>query len=276
MLVSLLGNEEKKLKLFRWVLFILGFILLTAYFQGMNLWLDGVAWVIFALLFFVFAHYICKISNLHGIQSLGYVFHKGWARNLLVGFLFGFGSWGVMYGSFFLLGRYELIGIASTEAIIWLVIQALVGMFLGSTINDAIVRGYFFAHLRNRISLTAIIFITAIVYAFDDIWFEGFSLFNSTFSILLGLSLAIAFAKTHSIWFTTGIHFGLNVMYCLMYGLPGTDGHGGIIIYEVVASGFLYNGIQLVMTLLLLIMVYLYFRKKDINKEKNQPLPFEG
>lgn len=242
-----------------WIFIIIGFVLLTCYFQVTNAMFHGVIWVVFALLFFPFAHFVCKLCRLQGLKSIGYTFHKGGLRNLIVGFSLGFGTWGIMYGSFFLLGRYELAGLSSGTEIVWLVLQALIGMFLGSTINDAIVRGFLFAQLAKKFSLLAIIFITSGVYAFDDIWFAGFSLFNTIFSIILGLSLALAFAKTKSIWFTTGIHWGLNVMYCLVNGLPGSGERGGIFVFEIVHMGPKYQIVQIGVTILLFVLVLTYF-----------------
>ncbi|MBU9712182.1 CPBP family intramembrane glutamic endopeptidase [Evansella tamaricis] len=243
-----------------------GFILLTGYFQGMNLFFDGLMWVIFALLFFPLAHYICRFSGLKGLSSLGY-YKKGAAKNLIVGFIIGFLCWGIMYLIFYLMGRYEGLNARDFGTIFLLLIQASVGMFLGSTINDAIVRGYFFSHLQGKVSVFVFLSFTSIIYALDDFWYEGFSINNTIFSFLLGLSLAYAFWKTGSIWYTTGLHWGLNMMYSIVYGLPGTGQHGGVFSIKSVNDEDIYFYITIGITVFLLLIVILYFRFTNTNKE---------
>ncbi|MCK6257104.1 CPBP family intramembrane metalloprotease [Fictibacillus sp. KIGAM418] len=101
--------------------------------------------------------------------------------------------------------------------------------FIGSFLNDIIVRGYVFGHLRDKINEKWIFLISVLLYALDDSWNEGFSLSNTLFSLVLGLSLTYAFYRTRSIWADTGIHWGLNVCYGIFNGMLGST-EGGIFI----------------------------------------------
>ncbi|WP_417897515.1 CPBP family intramembrane glutamic endopeptidase [Bacillus haimaensis] len=253
-----------------WFLVILGFIILSAYFQLIPILvpLDGVFWVGFALLFFVLAHFVAKLTSLDGIKSFGYRFHQGWSKNLFTGFLIGFFAWGILYGVSYMLGRFEITGFVEPTAMIWLLVQASIGMFLGSTINDAICRGYIFAHLKSSFPVWGIVIISTIIYALDDSWYEGISLHNFTFSVILGLSLSLAFAKTHSIWFTTGIHWGLNMMYSLVYGLPGSGEKGGIFILKGVKDGWIFEVLSLIVPAIMFLSLMVYFNKGDAKEKR--------
>nr|WP_239586951.1 CPBP family intramembrane glutamic endopeptidase [Bacillus ectoiniformans] len=105
------------------------------------------------------------------------------------------------------------------------------GFFLGSLVNDLIVRGFVFAQLKDKLSIPRIFVLSVFLYSMEDIWMEGFSLGNTIFSVVLGLSLTYAFMYTGSIWANTGLHWGLNVCYGMFNGMVG-DGGGGIFIIE--------------------------------------------
>ncbi|MCA1321478.1 CPBP family intramembrane metalloprotease [Bacillus tianshenii] len=242
---------------------------MSAYFQIIPkmLRLDGVFWVGFALLFFVIAHFVAKLTRIEGLSGLGYLLHKGWSKNLFTGFIIGFIAWGILYGVSYFFGGFEILGFREPTAMIWLLVQALIGMFLGSTINDAICRGYIFAHLKSRFPLWAIITCSTIIYALDDSWYEGISLHNFAFSVILGFSLSLAFAKTDSIWFTTGIHWGLNMMYSVVYGLPGSGEKGGIFVLGEVKDSWIDEALPLLIPTIMFLFLMMYFNKVE-PKEK--------
>ncbi|MCM3685311.1 CPBP family intramembrane glutamic endopeptidase [Mesobacillus subterraneus] len=136
-------------------------------------------------------------------------------------------------------------------------IVVFVGFGLGSLINDIIVRGLVFNFFKDRVPLVKLMVIAILLYALDDIWLEGFSINNTIFSIVLGLSLTYAFYTTNSIWANTGIHVGLNVVYGLFYGVSGKVGDG-VFLFDVneKANGFFSSYLSIIIACIMFLMVY--------------------
>ncbi|MDR6122988.1 membrane protease YdiL (CAAX protease family) [Bacillus sp. SLBN-46] len=184
------------------------------------------------LLFFPLAFYISKWVGLDGLKGLGMVFHPGWKKNFFISFLIGFGFWMVMFGIQFYVGDLEFVGVHGPVNVIMPVVEVFVGYLVGSLINDLIVRGYVVNILKDKIHIVWVFIISILIYALDDYWYAGFSISNSIFSIILGLSLTLAYYKTGSIWADTGLHYGLNIAYGLFYGLVGNSGSALFIVKE--------------------------------------------
>ncbi|MBS4205010.1 CPBP family intramembrane glutamic endopeptidase [Lederbergia citrea] len=139
--------------------------------------------------------------------------------------------------------------------------------FISSFLNDIIIRGYIFGHLKDKINGKWIFIISILIYAFDDSWNEGFSLSNTLFSIALGLSLTYSFYRTRSIWADTGIHWGLNVCYGIFNGMLGSSDGGVFIITENANPSILLEAISYIIPLLMFIFLYLLRGKLVINKD---------
>ncbi|WP_197277462.1 CPBP family intramembrane glutamic endopeptidase [Bacillus sp. FJAT-27245] len=206
----------------------IGFILLDLY---LNVAIAGAGNILLQLLlvalFFPILFTLIKWTGLVGFKDVGIRFHRKWTRNLLIGFGTGFSFWLISYLLSWRFGALELSGVKPFGQSILTIGLVLGTFFIGSFFNDIITRGYIFGQLRHRIPALWIFVISIVVYSFDDIWNEGFSLSNTLFSVLVGLSLTYAFYKSGSIWATTGIHWGLNVCYGLFNGTLGQD-NGGI------------------------------------------------
>ncbi|MCP8970684.1 CPBP family intramembrane glutamic endopeptidase [Ectobacillus ponti] len=244
---------------------VVGFVVLDLY---LNLvikaaGLSTFVWVGCALLFFVLAHFVSRLTGLQGLPALGYRLHLRWSRRLGAGFLTGFIAWGILYAAEGLLGKFTFAGWMSPAHNAMLMLEAGVGLFLGSTITDAIVTGYVFAHLRGRIPDGLVLLAANLMYVLDDSWHEGFGLHNLIFSVLLGLSLGYAFLKTNSIWMTSGIHWGLNFMYALVYGIPGREAAGGLFIKEAGKNGFIFEVLPLVVPTIMFAAVCLLLKQSS-------------
>ncbi len=193
------------------------------------------------LLFFPMAHYITKWVGLDGLKGIGLFFHRGWVKNLFMSIFIGFGFWMVWYGLEFWAGTMNFFGIKPPSELFMPVVEILIGFFMGSLINDLLIRGYVMNLLKGKLPIALVFAISILIYALDDYWYAGFSLSNILFSIILGLSLTLAFYKTGSIWANTGIHYGLNIAYGLFYGIAGKAGSGIFIIEETGKATALTN-----------------------------------
>lgn len=208
------------------LIFLIQFIILSLYFNliPLVLHMNDVFRFLHIILFFPIAFYVAKVSYRGDLKSYGVVFYKGWERNSLIGFLIGSFFWAILFGSYIALGKIEILGIKSINESAFPMFAILFGFGTGSLINDMLTRGLVFHHFKNKFPVPIVFVISILLYAFDDVWYAGFSLQNTIFSIILGLSLTYVFYKTNSIWVNTGIHFGLNMVYGLFYGVSGHPG----------------------------------------------------
>ncbi len=220
--------------------------------RSSELWLQ----VLLVLLFFPLLKGILMFTKVSEFKNIGISFHSKWSRNLLIGFLIGFSFWLIKYVIQFFLQGFEITGILPFPEMILPLLMIFLMFFVGSFLNDIIVRGFVFGHLKNKLPMKWVFLISIIIYALDDSWNEGFSVGNILFSVVLGLSLTYAIYKTCSIWLTTGIHWGLNVCYGLMNGALGGSG-GGIILTQNYSTTFLTEAVNYLTPLMMFIFIYL-------------------
>ncbi|CAM4413008.1 CPBP family intramembrane metalloprotease [Paenibacillus alkaliterrae] len=248
---------------------VMGFLILDLYFNLIPHLLPSgtVFWLLYACFFFVLAQHVSKLTGLRGLADLGIKAHFGWKRNLRIGFIYGAGIWAVMYALLGVFGDFQVIGFKKPpEAVIFL-IEAFAGIFLISLINDLIVRGFVFAHLKGKIPSVALLLLSAVIYALDDVWLAGFSIQNTVFSVILGLSLGYVLLKSGSIWMNTGIHWGLNMMYSFVYGIPGREDAKGLLLTNPAGAGdsFLLDNAHIFAAILLFIIIFATYNRLRIN-----------
>jgi len=241
---------------------LIGFIILNLYFNLIPTLLpkNDILRFFHLLLFFPLAYILARKLTREGMALYGFVFYKGWLRNLLLGFFIGFSFWAVLFILYFHLRKYEFIGFAPLLNAAANFFVILIGFGLGSLINDMIVRGYLINQLKGKIPLSVIFTVSLIIYTFDDIWNAGFSVQNTIFSFALGLSLTYSFIKANSIWLDTGIHFGLNVLYGLFFGVSQQIGGGIFLFKETSTSSNLTIWLSTFLSLLILLTVFLLNR----------------
>jgi membrane protease YdiL (CAAX protease family) len=216
--------------------------------------------------FFPLAYGVSKASGLNGFRDLGVFLHEGWLRNFVKGFAAGFMFWCVYFGGLILHGDISIMGVKPLAENIMPFLVIAFGFFMGSFINDIIVRGYVIGHLKDRMPLIWAGIISVAVYTLDDAWHAGFSWNNTLFSIILGASLTLAFIRSGSIWANTGIHYGLNMCYGLFFGLVGSQDGGILIVKEKELGNF--EDIYLLFTASLLLgFVYLSSLFKKVREK---------
>ncbi|MDR7071712.1 CPBP family intramembrane glutamic endopeptidase [Fictibacillus barbaricus] len=242
---------------------LVGFLLLDFYFNvTTHLISNTVIQFLCILLFFPLASYIAKLNGLPGLQGIGLAKTQNSRKYFLISLFIGFSVWTLLYITYWSFGKFEITGVQTGWNAGWILLQVLAGFFLGSFINDLITRGFVMNLLKGKMPPIVIMSISIIIYALDDFWNGDLSLMNFIFSFVLGCSLTYAFYKTGTIWADTGLHFGLNIAYGLLYGLIGKPGGGIILISKGEINPFINNTIVLMMTSLLFVIVYFYYRRK--------------
>lgn len=195
------------------------------------------------------------------------------AAKLALGFSIGFISWSVLFGLYFHLGKYQFIGFVPFIDSAANLVIVFIGFGIGSLINDMIVRGYVINGLKGKIPTSSIFILSVLIYTFDDIWNAGFSWQNTIFSFILGLSLTYGFFKANSIWINTGIHFGLNVLYGLFFGVSQQVGGGLFLFRELPASDGMTPWLSTIISAVILLFLLLLRRQivvyQPINNYKN-------
>ncbi|MEL3971185.1 CPBP family intramembrane glutamic endopeptidase [Rossellomorea oryzaecorticis] len=179
----------------------------------------------------------------------------------------GFSFWLLRYVILYFLNGFEVIGVKSFTESLLLFFFVFFAFFIGSFLNDLIVRGYIFGHLKDKVNGKWIFIISILIYTLDDSWNEGFSVSNTIFSLILELSLTYAFYRTQSIWANTGIHWGLNVCYGIFNGMLGSTDGGIFITVNNPSPSLLIELISYIIPLLMFLFLYA-FRKILI---KNRP-----
>ncbi|MED3564312.1 CPBP family intramembrane glutamic endopeptidase [Bacillus xiapuensis] len=240
---------------------IAGFIVLDLYLNmGIAKSSQFLLQVLLVLLFFPLLKGILMLTKVKEYKNIGISFHPKWWRNTLIGFIIGFSFWLMKYILVYLFGGFEMTSGKSFPEMIMSLLMVMLTFFVGSFLNDIIVRGYVFGHLKERIPVKWVFIISLILYALDDSWNEGFSISNTLFSLILGLSLTYAIYKTGSLWADTGIHWGLNVCYGIFNGPLGSS-NGGIIktVYE--PQSMFLEMISYIVPLFMFLFVYLLRNK---------------
>ena len=245
-----------------------GFIVLDLYLnlgiaKSNQFWLQ----VVLVLLFFPLLKGILMLTKAKEFRKIGISFHPKWGKNIIIGFTLGFSFWLIKYILVFLFGGFEMIGMMPFPEMLVSLLMVMLTFLVGSFLNDIIVRGYIFGHLKERIPIKWVFIISILLYALDDSWNEGFSLTNTLFSLILGLSLTYTIYKTGSIWADTGIHWGLNVCYGVFNGTLGSSG-GGIIVTKDVPQIVHLEMINYIMPLFMCLFVYLLRNKFAKNDQR--------
>lgn len=236
---------------------LVGFIVLDLYLnfgiaKSSQFWIQ----VVLILLFVPLLKGILILTKAKEYKNIGISFHPKWFKNMVLGFAIGFSFWLVKYALQYLFHGFDIIGIKPFPQLLLPLFMIMLTFLVGSFLNDVIVRGYVFGHLKGKIPMKWVFLISLVIYALDDAWNEGFSLGNALFSLVLGLSVTYAIYKTGSIWATTGIHWGLNVCYGIFNGPLGSSG-GGILLIEDQSATFITESISYIIPLFMFLFIFL-------------------
>jgi uncharacterized protein len=192
---------------------ILGFLILFAVYHTSEL-VGSNPILLFAsfILFFITAHIVAKFRGEKGLSTFGLHKHKLASMNLWTGYLLGV----LFYGGSFIVsvwtGKIEFEGTFSLQQIILPLVGIILLTFLSSASEDILTRGYVFKYLPKNWSLPTLVVVSSIIYVLNHIWRIGDSYTQWIMLFLMGLTYAIPFAITKSLWFSIGCHWGWNTV----------------------------------------------------------------
>ena len=156
-------------------------------------------------------------------RALGWALHRGWGRDFLLGILLGGAGIGLAFAVGRLFGGYRvsLNGAALWPSVFETVAASGFIFLLGAAAEEMLFRGYPFQTLLRSWPLWAALVPTSVFFALVHLSnpnvAPGFTLLNTT---LAGVWLAVAYWRTRSLWFPTGLHWGWNWAQGALLGSP--------------------------------------------------------
>jgi hypothetical protein len=250
-----------------------GFAVLDVYLNVPNVTpvAPGV-WLALYAGFFPLAHGVGRLTGAGGLGAMGLALHRGWGRNLLLGFLFCASLTVLKYVLLWALGTFRVEGFRPAGDITVLVLQSLLAMFLSSATDDVLLRGYLVRHLSPYLPASALVGLTTLAYVVNHVWYVHLTWEAWLYLGLLGWMFALALVRTGSLWLSIGIHWGGNVAYRLYEGF---DAQGGVLRRGVLLEAGWLEWVKLGMTALTLAALFLLLRF-TVKSEREGPLTARG
>ncbi|HYE73448.1 MAG TPA: CPBP family intramembrane glutamic endopeptidase, partial [Blastocatellia bacterium] len=156
--------------------------------------------------------------------SLGYSFHSCWCREVL---------WGCVIGALMILlvVLLQVIGGGTQVSFnpTWSlnIAYALKNLCLASLLlvvaaafEEIVFRGYVFQTLLRDVPAWLPIILLSLFFGLAHWSNPSRTTFSIINTVLAGVWLAVAYLKTHSLWFPTALHFSWNWTMGLFFGLP--------------------------------------------------------
>lgn len=159
------------------------------------------------------AYFIARWMGLGGNAAWGLPIQKTSIRLTAIGLILGL----IIYTSAFLarlaLGAEIITGTPSFSQALTGSIVFILGTILPSLAEDILTRGYLYKFFHSKMSSTAFVLLSSIVFTANHIdrYDAGFTIF--LFLFITGVCLAIPLAITGNLWYSFGMHWAGNIVY---------------------------------------------------------------
>lgn len=157
------------------------------------------------------------------LRALGWAWHQGWLRDLVVGSAIGAASLVLAASVSAAVGGFRFTFAATAlfpSVAKTLVLSALVFLVAGAA-EEVLFRGYALQTVLRSWPAWAALIPTSVVFAAVHLGnpntVRGFTFLNTA---LAGVWLAVAYLRTRSLWFPLGVHWSWNWMMGAVLGLP--------------------------------------------------------
>ncbi|WP_138754996.1 CPBP family intramembrane glutamic endopeptidase [Paenibacillus sinopodophylli] len=249
---------------------LMGFLIINLYMNLVPRLFEvnrALSFMLYVCAFMVLVHWVAKLTGLRGVGALGLTGHYGWKRNMRIGILFGACLSGALYVYMAKLGVFQVGEMLAMPAAAAFLAKAFSVAIFVSLMNELVVRGYVFAHLKGKIHSVFLVLLAAVIYALDDVWLTEFNASQALASAVLGLSLGYVLLRTNSIWMSAGIGTGVSFVHSLFFGVPElASGNGLFVVVFDEGSSHLMNMAESYASLVLLIVILLVYDRMRINK----------
>lgn len=230
---------------------LLGFLLIW----GLGLWPPLVGNLVVTVagigLFFAAVPVIARWSGIGGYRELGLTPHRGWQRGLLVGF--GLGSLYplLLFTGLALTGGVEPVGWAPWPGVLVRGLLILAETCYIGFWEELLCRGYLLRGLPQRLPRPVTLLLVGLVFSAFHVPRLGAPAAWWVFWFISGIMFALPVLATGSLWFSAGLHWGLDLMWFAL--LTGN----GLLRFGSAGAGVLNSGtIALVSVLLFLPVVW--------------------
>jgi len=198
----------------------------SSYFE-----VDGSMVVVYAalILWVALISWFC-LRFLEGLPlaALGYAFHRGWLRDLSLGFA-------VSAAMILLVVLIQILGGgtqiqlnpawsqpngSSWNSLVSGIVVATLLLSVAAAFEEIVFRGYVFQTLVRDVPVALPLLLLSLLFGLAHWSNPSRTLFSTTNTVLAGIWLAVAFLKTRSLWLPTGLHLGWNWTMGLLFGIP--------------------------------------------------------
>jgi len=190
----------------------------------------------FLVIWLLFLSWLClRFLERLPLSSLGYHFHRGWWRDLLLGCGVAAVMMTVIVGLQWIGGGTRIIinpilwqSVADGRAIDWMGVWRVAGQMTGALVlfilagsfEELLFRGYGFQTLLRAISPVIPILLLSLYFGVAHLGNPSATTVSTANTVLAGVWLSVAYLKTRSLWFATALHFTWNWMMGAFFGLP--------------------------------------------------------
>jgi membrane protease YdiL (CAAX protease family) len=170
----------------------------------------------------VIASTLCvRFLEHRSFSSVGFKLHPGYARDFAIGLAGG------------ALAVSMAVGLEASTRSLSLTVQrhsaaedllGFAALFAGFTFaaafEELFFRGFAFQALVHNIGPGAALAITSVVFGLAHLTNPDANAISTINTVLAGLWLGVAYLKTRSLWFCTGLHLSWNFVMVFLFGLP--------------------------------------------------------
>jgi len=227
--------------------------------------------LIFFLLLFVSAIF-ARFVDKRPARTIGFSFHKGFLKEYLLGLIISFILVGVIFLIEWAVGLIKVETSLITKELIFKVgFISLVFFIFQSAFEELLFRGYLFQNLIAGTNEIAAIVILSTIFGLAHLGNPNATLLSTVNTVLAGVWLSIAYIKTRSLWFPSGLHFSWNYFMGTIFGLPVSGvSEGSSLLRSIHQKGRILTGGSygpeggLICTIILTIVTWYILRTKKI------------
>lgn len=213
----------------------------------------------------------CKKFQKRSLSSMG-LRKKGWAAELLLGFVLGTALVAAVIALGSAVGGYRLVSATPATDGLGLLLLTLLGCLLYGASLELLTRGYFAPSVGKRAPVLFALLVSTLVSALMQ---AGGALFSLPVAnhLLLGLLLGVWVLKRGNLWGACAIHSAWLFAENFLFDVAPAGEHGGIRLFEVDADAFrtllsggaygIANSICTTIVLLAAVAAVLPLRAKD-------------
>jgi membrane protease YdiL (CAAX protease family) len=174
------------------------------------------------------------------IEQIGFT-RVGWLQNLLYGCVFGIIAISALCLPLFLTGQATIVSLGFPIARIfpWILVNIAIGLM-----EETMLRGYSMTALKTTRNKYVIVLTSAAIFAAMHALNPGFTFLPFFNLFISGVTIALLFLKSGSLWVPIGFHITWNMFMGVVYGMPvsGVTEMPSIIKTELSGSSIITGG----------------------------------